>query len=212
MSNPISDWFQSGKDYYSGVLLLRRFQKDTTRYDPYLNRTPPNFLSFQLQTALENCVILLPTLEKPRIQPIVETPALVLQWKNEAKKWHKLESDNHSRLHFATTKEARAPIVVERMTVIAPALDELYRKIKLYEKSGQLEVPKMVESEKAIEIINVQSINQLWIEKSNLESRLSRIKKQAKYVSEATTKFERLFHIHQALQLPFEKQLSDYLP
>lgn len=206
--NPIANWFKTGKDYDLGVLLLRRFQKDTTRYDPYLNRVPPNFLSFQLQMALENCVALLPTLKTPILSAVPQTPDMVLQWRAEAKKWHKLESDNHSRLHFATTKEDRAPIVIERMTIIAPALDELYRKIRLYEKTGQLGVPIVVEAHP----LDIQSVNALWVEKANVESRLSRIRKQEKYCTEIQAKFARLYDIYMALQLSFEKQLSDYLP
>ena len=208
--NAVADWFKQGKDYYSGVLLLRKFGKDTTRYDAYLNRIPPNFLSFQLQTALESCAAMPLKAEMP-VSTVATIPTQVTEWRNEAKKWHKLEADNHSRLHFATSKEARQPIVIERMTVIAPALDALYRKIRLYEQTGQVELPKP-EPESTIVPLDVQSINQLWQEKGNLESRLSRIRQQEKYRTECIAKFTRLHDIHQALQLQFEKQLSDYLP
>jgi hypothetical protein len=208
--NAVRNWFKQGKDYHSGVLLLRKFGKDTTRYDAYLNRIPPNFLSFQLQTALESCAAM-PLKVETGVSTVATIPTQVTAWKSEARKWHKLESDNHSRLHFATTKEARQPIVIERMTVIAPALDELYRKIRLYEQTGQVEIPKP-EPEATIVPLDVQSINQLWQEKGNLESRLSRIRQQEKYRAEVITKFTRLYDIHKALQLPFEKQLSDYLP
>lgn len=207
--NAVRNWFKQGKDYNAGVLLLRQFGKDTTRYDAYLNRIPPNFLSFQLQTALESCAAMPLKVETP-VSTVAPMPTQVTEWRNEAKKWHKLEADNHSRLHFATTKEARQPIVIERMTVIAPALDELYRKIRLYEQTGQVEMPKP-EPEATIVPLDVQSINQLWTEKLNLESRLSKIRKQERYATEIQGKFERLYQIYAALELPFEKQLSDYL-
>jgi hypothetical protein len=216
----VQEWFEQGQDFYSGVMLLRSRGKDTSYYDRYLEvAVPPQYNALRLADDINALPITynkvsdvsktsdtyLPN-PKYTFSPVETDPPVIALLRADAKRWHKVEGDNHARLHLATTQEARADIATERMTIIAPALDNIYNQIRTWQDSGELpNVPdNVVKSEKA-------TLNELWREKLSIEPRLSKIKGQAKYQDEILEKFERLKIIHVELDLPFEKKITDYI-
>lgn len=218
--NAISEWFESGKDYYSGVMLLRQYGINTTYFDRYLTAAvPPQYHAQRLADELNGCVNL--PIPIASSQPIIvnhqtqnaqaqfdkKEPLLIRELRESAKRWHKLEADNHARLHLAQTKEERCEIAKERMNIIAPALDDIYHQIRVWKETGEL--PSATDTSNKVS--EKAKLNELWREKLSIEPRLSKIKKQEKFRSEIVEKFERLRAIHLELELSFEKNINDYI-
>ena len=217
--NPIAQWFENGKDYYSGVMLLRQYGINTAYFDRYLTaNVPPQYQALRLADELNACFDLkIVTTQHPtsinqtyKVASIIPErdaePFPIILLREEAKPWHKLEADNHARLHLAGSQDERREIAQERMTVIAPALDGIYHQIRVWKETGELPSSKIeaLQSDKA-------RLNDLWREKLSIEPRLSKIKKQEKFKTEILEKFERLKAVHVELDLPFEKNINDYL-
>jgi hypothetical protein len=226
--NHVENWYKNGKDFDEGVALLRLAHQDVSRFSAYEGTAwIPPYTTQALQDALdqlsdEDFYQVPPTknltIQKDNspLRPTQNEPPSVTLLRGEARRWHKLEAVNHEQLHQLFAKNAPeaevAPLVIERIEIIAPALDDLYQRIKSWDTEG---VAPIVHFEKPVAVQtsdDISRINALWREKNSIEPRLSKIKKQLQSKTEIIEKFERLATIHAELELPFEKKLDDYLP
>lgn len=137
--NVIEQWFSDGKDFYTGVALLRRSGYDVRPFEPYLSES---YVPTYYRELLESLVSKLSPqemTEKPTfVQNFVQNSVIaapienetITQLRQEAKLLHKRHADRHAQLHILDTPELRLPIITEIMEDIIPALDEIYDTIR----------------------------------------------------------------------------------